>query len=130
MKNFKSIFILQLIGILLLVSCSKSNEEEQVPNGGPGGGNNNCDTVNITFSAGVLPILKANCYSCHGNGQVNGGVNFDTYTGVKTVADNGRLIGAITHAQGYTPMPQGGTKLSNCNINKIKSWIARGTKDN
>lgn len=129
MTKFYKIFNLYIIASVLIISCSKSNEESQNTGGGSGGGNN-CDTVNMMFTANVLPILKTNCYSCHGNGQVNGGVNFDTYAGVKAVADNGRLIGAITHAQGFSPMPKGMSKLSDCNINKIRSWIGRGTLNN
>jgi mono/diheme cytochrome c family protein len=84
----------------------------------------------MTYSNDVQPILEANCYSCHGNGNINGGVTLDNYAGVKAVADNGFLVGVITHAAGYPPMPDGGGKLSDCNINKIKDWINRGATNN
>ena len=124
-----------LIGIILtsliVISCSKSNEEtlQQNTNGNTGG--NNCDTVNMKYAADVLPIIQANCYSCHGNGLSQNGVSLDSYAKVKAQADNGNLIGVITHADGYPPMPQGGAaKLSDCNINKIRSWINRGALNN
>lgn len=127
----KVTFICTVLMGLLVASCSKSNEEtEQQNNNGGNGSNNNCDTVNMKYAANVLPIIQANCYSCHGNGLSQNGVSLDSYEKVKAQADNGNLIGVITHANGYPPMPQGAAKLSDCNINKIRSWINRGALNN
>jgi hypothetical protein len=54
----------------------------------------------------------------------------DTYARVKTVADNGKLMGVITHANGFPQMPKGGNKLSDCNIAKIKKWVDAGAPNN
>lgn len=118
---------LSVIGIVI-ISCSKSNELTESGNSNTGG--TGCDTVNMKYTTDIKTIIQANCYSCHGNGQAQGGVNLDTYSSVKQHADNGSLIGVITHAAGYPPMPQGAAKLSDCDINKIKAWIARGTLNN
>lgn len=131
----KLMFPLMAIAIAcstIIVSCSKDNEQEITnPDDNPGnGGGNDCDTVNMKYTANILPILTANCYSCHGNGNVSGGVSLGNYLSVKTQADNGNLIGVITHAAGYPAMPQGGAKLSDCNINKIRSWINHGALNN
>ena len=116
-----------LSGILLLsglvFSCTKKNEEEL-------GTGTVCDTNNMTYTANIKPILQNYCFSCHGNGLSENGINFDTYAGVKAVADNGRLVGAITHAAGYAPMPQSAPKLSDCNINRIKDWVNHGAANN
>lgn len=129
--RFLSVF---LLASMLAISCSKDNEEEVTPEPpGGGGGTTNppaCDTVNMAYLNNIKPILQSNCYGCHGSGQANGGVTLDTYAGVKTVADNGKLIGVISHANGFPAMPKGGAKLSDCNINKIKGWINRGTLNN
>ncbi len=111
--------------MLLLISCSKSSEDTLTTPMPPA-----CDTVNMTYTANVQPILQANCYSCHGNGGASGGINLDTYENVKIVAANGELIGTITHAAGHSPMPKGGSKLSDCDINIIKDWINRGMLSN
>jgi hypothetical protein len=58
------------------------------------------------------------------------GVKLEDYADVKEHADHGDLMGTITHAAGFPAMPQGGTKLSDCNINKIRAWINRGAEDN
>ena len=114
-----------LLTIVIVVSCSKSNEEDMTTSPPA-----SCDTVNMTYSADVVPILKAHCYSCHGNGDHDGGVTLDTYDNVKDEADEGALLGTITHASGYPAMPENGSKLSDCNINTIRDWINRGTLNN
>ncbi|RFM32243.1 c-type cytochrome [Chitinophaga silvisoli] len=131
-------FFLSAIAIVycltMVTSCSKDNEKDLTNNGtdttGTGGGGTTCDTVNMKYAANVQPILSANCYGCHGNGSASGGISLDTYSKVLTQVNNGNLIGTITHASGYPAMPQGGSKLSDCNINIIKDWIARGAQNN
>ena len=111
--------------LIIAVSCSKNSEDQLSPQT-PGG----CDTTNSTYSADVAPILQANCYSCHGNGANKGGVKLDAYSNVKDEAQDGALLGTISHASGYPPMPEGGAKLSDCDINTIKSWIDNGAQNN
>jgi hypothetical protein len=115
-----------------VLSCSKSNEADLSNpgngNGGTGTGTT-CDTVNMQYTANVLPIIRSNCYGCHGNGAASGGVSLDSYDKLKTQAASGKLLAVITHAAGVPPMPQGG-KLSECDINKIRSWINRGILNN
>lgn len=127
----KKIHIL-LAGVVLCSvlagACSKTNETE-LSNPPGGGGGVTCDTVNMKYAANVLPIIQGNCYSCHGNGNVSGGVSLDSYDKLKTQAASGKLLAVITHAAGVPPMPQGG-KLSDCDINKIRSWINRGMLNN
>jgi len=113
--------------IIAMIACEKTNEENEsgpVPN--PVG----CDTINMKYATNIQPIIQNNCYSCHANGQAEGGVTLDTYNKIKQRADNGILIGVITHASGFKAMPFGLPKLSDCNINKIKAWVARGALDN
>ncbi len=104
--------------ISVLGSCSKASEDVLMPQ--------QCDTAGMKYSRDILPIITANCYSCHANGIVNGDVSLDGYANLKTQAGNGNLTGVITHANGYPPMPDNGGKLSDCEINKIKAWIAGG----
>jgi hypothetical protein len=114
----------------IIVSCSKDNEQDINNNPPGGGGGNNCDTANMQYTRDVLPIISGSCYSCHGNGNVSGGVSLGNYASVKTQADNGNLLHVINHDAGYPAMPQGGSKLSDCNINKIRSWINHGALNN
>jgi len=113
--------------LFLVISCSKSSEDKLNNNGGSA-----CDTVNMKYTADVLPILQANCYSCHSNGNTagSGGISLDSYDGLKKYADNGFLAGNITHAAGYVGMPYGLPKLPDCEINTILDWIKRGAQNN
>lgn len=105
-------------------SCSKASEDELAP------APSQCDTSGMKYSTNILPIISSNCYGCHGNGTATDGVDLDGYAKLKTYVDNGYLIGVITHASGYTPMPYGAAKLSDCDINKIKAWINNGSPNN
>ena len=132
-KIFLPLAAIIVVCSMLMVSCSKDNEASITNPGndttGTGGGNT-CDTANMKYTANVVPIISNSCYGCHGNGSSSGGISLDSYAKLKAQADNGNLLGAITHASGYTAMPLGGTKLSDCNINKIRSWINHGTLNN
>lgn len=128
----KSDFIILTFISIIIFSCSKSSEDNYTDPDPPGGGNNNCDTANMEYQADVVPILSAYCYSCHGQTTNSGsnGIILEGYNNIKTRADNGTLLGVITHAAGYPAMPMNAPKLSACNINKIRSWIDHGAKDN
>ncbi|MCP2044407.1 hypothetical protein [Pontibacter sp. HSC-36F09] len=117
-----------LLGILLLAAaaCADDNEEDLMPQQSP----QQCDTNTVTFSGSVAPILATNCYACHAVNIAEGGVVLSSYSGVKAKVDQGRLIGAITHAPGFVPMPQGAAKLSACDIEKIKKWVNDGALNN
>lgn len=121
----------------LVYSCTKSGGEVNNGTPVPGDGGNNdgggsCDTVSMTYMKNVVPILQQNCYRCHGTATNSGsfGLVLEGYNNLKPYAESGTLIGVITHAQGYVPMPEGGGKLSECDINKIRSWIAHGIQNN
>lgn len=124
------LLIILAITVVSIIGCSKTNEQTESRNNSTGGNTGTCDTVNMKYAANVQPIIQANCYSCHGNGQAEGGISLDTYTKLKQRVDNGTLINVITHASGFQPMPKGLPKLSDCNINKIRSWVARGAPNN
>lgn len=126
----------------------ESDPGDRMPQGGPplsqtqidmvrkwidqGAPNNNCqscDTSNFTYSGQVAPLLQKNCLGCHSGTGASANVHLDSYVGVKTVADNGRLVGAVSHATGFKPMPQGG-KLQDCEIITIQKWVAAGAPNN
>ncbi len=109
--------------LFLMISCSKNNEQEL-------GAGIICETNKMAYAANIQPILQNFCYTCHGMGLSQGGISLDTYAGVKAVADNGKLVGAISHASGFVPMPQNAPKLSDCNINRIKAWVNSGAPNN
>lgn len=121
---------LAVMVFVFIVACSKSNEEDL--NNNPGGGNpNTCVTTNMKYSTDIAPIISANCFACHSNANASvSGFSLEGHSNLKAKVDDGRLVGAITHAAGFAAMPQGGAKLSDCNINKIISWVNAGAPNN
>ncbi|MFM2363295.1 MAG: hypothetical protein RLZZ316_2197 [Bacteroidota bacterium] len=126
MRFKKALSILLIAVVVVFSSCYYDKEAILYPGGGT------CDTAAAsTFSAVVLPILNTNCNNCHGGSATAGaGINLDTYTSVKTQVNNGKLVGSIIHAAGYSAMPKNGAKMSACNIAKINRWVAAGALNN
>jgi len=89
-----------------------------------------CDTTLFTYSGAVAPIINNYCKGCHNTASLGGGIDLSTYAGVKTVALNGKLSGSINHTAGYVAMPQGGSKLQDCQIRQIDKWIQAGAVNN
>lgn len=89
-----------------------------------------CDTTAFTYNANVKPILSTFCVGCHSSSNAMGGVDLSTQAAVKPYATNGKLYGSITWASGYKAMPQGGNKLTDCQIRVIKKWIDAGAQNN
>ncbi|MEO8085268.1 MAG: c-type cytochrome domain-containing protein [Bacteroidota bacterium] len=91
---------------------------------------NGCEPVNVTYSGTVAPLLQSKCVGCHNNTTTSGNINLSGYAGAQQQALNGRLTGAVTHSSGYSPMPKGGTKLPQCEIDELIIWIADGAPNN
>lgn len=109
---------------LFFGSCESENEENLL-------GGIACDTTNITYNNSIATLLNnKGCVTCHNTNFASGGVNLDSYSQAKQYADNGKLFGSVNHENGFSPMPEGGSKLSTCELNKIKAWINRGSPEN
>lgn len=123
-RIIKLLFNTILISVLFS-SCYYDNKDDLYPFDPSA----SCDTLNMTYNSDIKPILDNNCISCHIASNPSGGVILDTYNQVKIVADNGKLWGSVNHQSGYSPMPQGGAKLGDCDLNKIKAWINDGSPE-
>lgn len=94
------------------------------------GNSSGCDISLFKYNADIKPILATNCTGCHGGTAPSGGINLTVYEVVKNVGLSGRLVGAITHAPGFQPMPRNANKLSDCKITQIKNWVSAGAQNN
>lgn len=83
-----------------------------------------------SYQVDVAPVMIQYCVSCHSGNFASAGVKLDSYPEVIKYVNNGQLVGTITWASGYSPMPKNGNKLSSCNIGKIQAWIAAGSPNN
>lgn len=122
-KIIKNISFVIFTGMLFLSSCYYDNYDDLATNANP------CDTINMSYSANVAPIMSGSCVSCHSGNAPSGNIALETYSDVKAQADNGKLLGSIKHLAGYSPMPKGQSKLSECDINIVDAWIKQGTKN-
>ncbi len=91
---------------------------------------NTCDTSEVSYAKDIQPVLQSYCVSCHTASAPSGGVVLNTYQGVKTVSDNGKLVGSVFHLPGYYAMPPSGIKLPDCDLQKIRTWVNNGAPNN
>ncbi|HLN73020.1 MAG: hypothetical protein ACM3O8_01280 [Methylococcaceae bacterium] len=123
----KILTLILILFVTTLSNCYYDSEEKLYPVL-----STSCDLENVTFAATIKPILQASCYTCHSNSNyVNqgSGIKLENYDDVKIQASS-RLMGSIKHEPGYIPMPNGGGKLPDCEINQIQKWIDNGMPNN
>lgn len=83
-----------------------------------------------SYATEIVPILQLKCNNCHSGSFASGNILLDSYAEVKKYADNGKLLGTITWAPGYSPMPKNGNKLPGCQVATIQAWIVAGAPNN
>jgi len=91
------------------------------------------DTVNVTYSLVVSPIIQANCLDCHNtaNYQTKGSFqNFDQFSVLQGHALSGRLMKCLRHEPLSPPMPKDRAKLSDCDLARIQTWVDAGALNN
>ena len=117
-----------LIGTMVLISSCYYDKADLLYSGNAGPCTDSSGTV--SYAQKVVPLLQQYCYSCHSGGFPSGNQLMGTYASDKAMALNGKLYGTIAYAAGYSPMPQGMAKMTNCQIAVIKKWIDSGTLNN
>ena len=89
-----------------------------------------CDTTNVTYAGTIRPLLQSKCIGCHNNNTTSGNVNLSTHSGAQVEALSGKLLAVVNHQSGYTPMPQGGSQLPQCEIDELRIWAQDGAPNN
>ncbi len=126
----KTTWVMLLIAVMATVcwaACTYKKEATAYP------ASTTCDTSNIRYSVEVTNVLTANCYTCHASAVAagsGGGNKLDSYTNLKAYASSGLLLNVILHTPGYDQMPKNASKLSDCDIAKIRTWIRNGMLNN
>jgi hypothetical protein len=125
----KKEIILFFICCSFIAYASCTNDKSEIVYPAP-----SCDTTFISLDSDLNPIMEANCFSCHSaeNAPINGGgYNLEDLSTIQNAVLSGELISAIKHDNPLIPyMPQGGGKLSDCDINKFVRWKNEGVPDN
>ena len=122
-----TIFILIAV---LITSCYYDNKEELYP--AYLTDVNACDTVNVSYANNVEVIMLSSCSTvgCHVGSLPSAGILLDNYTSVKTYVNNGQLMATIKHQSGFSQMPKGAQKLTDCQISQLDAWINAGGLNN
>ncbi|MBK8610944.1 MAG: hypothetical protein IPL84_13630 [Chitinophagaceae bacterium] len=129
MKTGSLFFVLvSVISVLSVESCYYDKADLLYP-----GSNLPCDTSIVAkYSSDVLPVMNTSCNvgGCHNSNDAASGIILDTYSGIATQANNGKLMGSMNHDAGYAAMPKNSAKLPSCTLIKIQQWISSGTLNN
>jgi hypothetical protein len=115
-----------IIGVFaILGSCKKTTITSQSTNVNQN--SNSCsDTINVSYSKQIQPILNTNCVRCH---DAETGQNLTTYQTTLPFAKAGIIEGCITGKPDFILMPPA-NKMDSCTIQTIQAWIRQGMKDN
>jgi uncharacterized membrane protein len=125
-KQLSLVMIIVAVISISANSCTNANKEEIIPVVP-------CDTVGMSYTNDIVPILSGNCYACHGaTTHSTSGVNLEDYNTLKSYANGveGQLYQNITHASSHPMPPPPIPKLSDCDISKILDWINQGAPNN
>lgn len=118
-----------ILGIFLLsLSCTKKVENSNTDINGSTIKSICSDTVAISYSKTVQPILNQHCIKCH---DASTSQNFTNYNGTLPFAKAGILADCITGTNGELLMPPSNeNKLDTCSIKIVNQWINEGCKNN
>ncbi|MBX0291183.1 hypothetical protein K3G63_12070 [Hymenobacter sp. HSC-4F20] len=84
----------------------------------------------VSYTLSISPLLDRNCRSCHNAVLVTGSVNLQDFSVIQKYIRSGELMGNVKHLPGFNPMPQGGNKLSDCDIELLQKWVDAGAPNN
>ena len=106
-----------LLLLFFVTSCSSGSEDEVIikpPSGS-----------DVTYTGTVKAIIDGACLDCHDNPPSNGApTSLTTYQNVKDAVIGSGLIGRVESGN----MPQGGTPLTDSQVQAIKDWESGGFK--
>ncbi len=81
-----------------------------------------CDSMTVSYTGDIKPIIDSACVSCHVSGGPGSG-DFTTYEGLKAKVDNKSLKARAVDSK---DMPMGGPALPDSSVRKLNCWIKAG----
>jgi hypothetical protein len=139
----KYMYYIVFIGICISCSKNKSQPITNQPTPSPSSQAVVCDTINVSYSCMIQPILKNNCYQCHSTAVTDTGAlaldlqtfqSFKTY--LKLFYKNDSIYGSkfyntiLQSPTTLTMPPAPANKLSPYELRMIKKWIDLGAIQN
>lgn len=114
-------FVLGLcLAVLFVTSCDP--EEPMV---------DLCDDQGMTYTDDIKEIFDMTCATsgCHDSNATMTIGSLSNYDNAVAFVAFGRILGSINQEDGFSAMPKVGSKLSDCNIDKITNWVNNGTPE-
>ena len=139
----KYIYYIAFIGICISCSKKKSQSITNQTIVTPPAQAVVCDTINVSYSCLIQPILKNNCYQCHSTAVTDTGAlaldlqtfqSFKTY--LKLFYKNDSIYGSkfyntiLQSPTTLTMPPAPASKLPSYELRMIKKWIDAGAIQN
>ncbi|BDQ02041.1 c-type cytochrome domain-containing protein [Ignavibacterium sp.] len=132
MKKFSEIILVAIITISLF-GCDDTITNQDVDN-------MIIPSSNVSFSQHVYPVFQVKCFSCHGNGIYEAGLDLtlrSRFVDGRIVVPGDTLTSILVWRidrpprAGFNPMPpEFMPQLTSNQIRGIKIWIAEGALDN
>jgi hypothetical protein len=121
-RLYSYLLLLFSCSLFLLAACSEGDDEEMPAPNPPSG----CVTENITYTSHIKALVEKNCAlsGCHVPGT--GRLDYTSFAGLKTVADDGRLR---QKALVERSMPPNGS-LTECELAQLDAWLKDGAPEN
>lgn len=110
-------------GLMVFAACQDEAEEAAQPLP-----SDECPTDHVLFDAEIQPMLSEYCTVCHSGGFPAGGLDFTVYEAVSENAE--RILGAINHESGFSPMPASQPQIPECERKQFAAWVAQGKPRN
>ncbi len=92
----------------------------------------------VDFDRDVHPILAARCFACHGGDKRSGGLSLSSYLEILHGGKSGKAVNPGSSADslllrrvladGFTPMPPLGERLTVSEIAVLRQWIDEGAR--
>lgn len=84
------------------------------------------DTTLVTYTHNIKNIVDLYCVGCHIKQVSGSGPILTTHARVKDEIINGHFMQTVEHIDGYVPMPPGRTRVSEREVQLLKTWVRRG----
>ncbi len=121
----KKIIICSAI-IAFIFSCTKQNGDELALGTRI---KELCSKDTISYKNDIKYIIDSDCIGCHSTAQALGGVILDNYTDLSMWA-SADLLNVVRQESGFPAMPRGSTKIHECKIRALETWVAQGMLNN
>lgn len=121
MKTHRLIYILPILLLLYTASCTRAVIKPTDDGVDP------TTLGQVKFDPDIQQIIWNNCLTCHAGPAPSANLRLDSYTLVRSAAENNNLLGRINSTS--APMPPAGL-LNDHSRAQIEKWILDGYPEN